>query len=118
MRKPTPQTSQQQGHGGETLYSLSPVKSPEPSALGGVSPIWVRLPKPRRQCPFKLSPAEATRFTELHQVVRTGLKKMSRLRLQVAAALLEIRDKKLYRGAYKSFEHFCAIELNLLKAHA
>ena len=43
---------------------------------------------------------------------------MSQLRLEVAAALLEIRDKKLFRGRYKNFEEFCDAELNIQKAYA
>ena len=66
----------------------------------------------------ELTPTEIKRFDELNKLVSSGLKKMNQLRLQVAAALAEIRDKELYRGKFDSYEAFCFSELKLLKSHA
>src|SRR5438270_1450245 len=57
-----------------------------------------------------LNEAEATRLRELEQQIRDhgyGLVK----------ALMEIRDSRLYREGYATFEEYCAVEWNLSKTH-
>ena len=66
----------------------------------------------------KITPEQSGRFVELSKLVRSGLKKMSKLSLEVADALREIRDQHLYRGEYKNFKAYCAAELGIQKAYA
>jgi hypothetical protein len=51
----------------------------------------------------KLTKVEAQRLNGLEHIIKKGLKAF----IQVADALLEIRDKRLYRKQYKSFEEYC-----------
>ena len=64
------------------------------------------------------SSSKRTRFVALNKVVRTGLKKMTELSLEVARALQEIRDNELYVGTHKNFREYCRAELQLLKSQA
>lgn len=56
---------------------------------------------------LELSESEQARLGELEQTVRVGLKTF----VEVGAALLEIRDQRLYRAGYASFEEYCRQEL-------
>lgn len=56
----------------------------------------------------ELTEPEQERLTELEQTVRAGLKTF----VEVGTALLEIRDQRLYRAGYGSFEEYCKQELN------
>ena len=58
------------------------------------------------------------RFVELTKVVRSGLKKMNQLSLEVARALQEVRDDELYLGTHKNFREYCRAELQLFKSQA
>jgi hypothetical protein len=58
--------------------------------------------------PATLSETEQARLAELEQTVKAGLKSF----VEVGTALLEIRDQRLYRGAYGSFEAYCQQELH------
>ena len=53
-----------------------------------------------------LSPKERTRFNHLKDEVQDWWKD----RLRVGKALTEIRDSKLYRQEYRTFEDFCDVE--------
>ena len=50
-----------------------------------------------------LSPFEKTRFNELETVIKENFTGF----VAVGNALAEIRDSKLYRQEYKSFEDYC-----------
>jgi len=50
-----------------------------------------------------LTDAEHERVQELEQIVRAGLKTFA----EVGMALLEIRDRRLYRDEHSSFEAYC-----------
>lgn len=58
-----------------------------------------------------LSTTETTRLAELLTIIQNGVR-------DVGEALIEIRDKKLYRAESKSFEEFCAKNLHMGRAHA
>lgn len=53
-------------------------------------------------------------FRRLEQVVEDGLKTF----LEVGSALVEIRDGRLYRGAYPSFDDYCRSRWGMSKTHA
>lgn len=61
-----------------------------------------------------LSDGERLRFEQCREVVRRNLKTC----FEVGAALLEIRESKLYREHWTSFEKFCQAEFNIGKSHA
>lgn len=65
-----------------------------------------------------LTPVQRSRFVTLSKIVRTGLKKMNQLSLEVAMALREIRDEELYLGTHKNFKEYCFSEFHLFKSHA
>ena len=50
-----------------------------------------------------LETIEQTRIFELETIIETGLKTF----VDVGNALAEIRDRKLYRDGYKTFEDYC-----------
>jgi hypothetical protein len=51
----------------------------------------------------QLSSIERTRFCELEGIIQRGLSTF----VEVAQALVEIRDKRLYRQFYPTFEAYC-----------
>ena len=61
-----------------------------------------------------MSAVVATRLAELENVVEHGLATF----LEVGAALLEIRDSRLYLAGHDSFEAYCRDRWNLERAHA
>lgn len=61
-----------------------------------------------------LTVGEQLRFEACREIVRTNLKTC----FDVGAALMEIRDSKLYREHWKSFDEFCKAEFNIQRAHA
>jgi DNA modification methylase len=73
----------------------------------GSGPSSSRLGRGRRvvvcRSQLALDCAERARLTELEQVVERGFETF----LQVGAALLEIRQRKLYREGHETFEDYC-----------
>ncbi len=61
-----------------------------------------------------LSEKEHSRLTALEEVIGHGLETF----LDVGRSLLEIRDKKLYRAAHTTFEHYCRARWQLGRAYA
>jgi hypothetical protein len=57
---------------------------------------------------------ESQRLIELERIVQRGLKTS----LEVAAALVEIREKGLYRLEFKTFKDYCASRWNISEATA
>jgi hypothetical protein len=57
---------------------------------------------------------EVTRFNELEQVISIGLGTF----VQVGAALLEIRDSRLYRGTHGTFEEYCQDRWDIARNYA
>lgn len=54
------------------------------------------------------------RFEELKRIVRSGLQTA----FEVGAALLEIRESKLYRQEFDTFEEFCESEFKIVRQRA
>lgn len=61
-----------------------------------------------------LADAEKTRLSELEVVVERGLAKF----VEVGAALIEIRDSKLYRAEHRTFEAYCVARFGMKKSQA
>src|SRR5258708_38433372 len=61
-----------------------------------------------------LSPEETEQLAKYEGTIRQGLKVF----WQVGLALLAIRDSKLYRAEFKSFEAYCAARWDMGKSHA
>lgn len=61
-----------------------------------------------------LSPDERTARQSLETRIERGL----RLHLEAARALREIRDRRLYRDEYPTFEHYCAARWQIARSHA
>ncbi len=61
-----------------------------------------------------LSVAEAQRLTELEQTIERGQKTF----VEVGLALAEIRDLKLYKSEYRTFELYCRAKWGWTKQHA
>lgn len=64
--------------------------------------------------PEHLTPAENGRLAVLEARIRCGLNQF----LEVGAALLEIRDQRLYREQYHSFESYLEQHWNISRSHA
>ena len=58
--------------------------------------------------------AESQRLTQLETDIGEGLKTF----MKVGTALLEIRDARLYRQDYNTFEEYCQERWNLSKTHS
>lgn len=61
-----------------------------------------------------LSDGERLEFNQCRETVRANIKTC----FQVGAALMRIRDGKLYRDHWKTFEAFCEAEFSIKRAHA
>lgn len=61
-----------------------------------------------------LADAERSRLSELEVVVERGLAKF----VEVGAALIEIRDAKLYRAEHRTFEAYCVARFGMKKSQA
>lgn len=61
-----------------------------------------------------LSDGERLRFEQCRTLIRNNLKTC----FEVGAALAEIRDSRLYREHWDSFEKFCKAEFSIGKSHA
>lgn len=61
-----------------------------------------------------LTTGEATQLAELETVIERGLKTF----VEVGNALLEIRDKRLYRAEYATFEAYCRQRWGLRQSRA
>jgi len=61
-----------------------------------------------------LGHTEEDRLSDLEARIAAGLKTF----LEVGAALVEIRDARLYRGAYKTFEAYCRDRWGIGRRHA
>jgi N6-adenosine-specific RNA methylase IME4 len=61
-----------------------------------------------------LSPVEQVRLDTLEAVVEGGLKVF----FEVGTALLEIRDSRLYRQSYDTFEAYCRVRWNIKRQRA
>jgi hypothetical protein len=60
-----------------------------------------------------LSSVEAKRLGELEKIIEAG----QRMFIKVGTALAEIRDARLYRPKYKTFEEYCQKNWNLNRSH-
>lgn len=61
-----------------------------------------------------LTTTETTRLTELETAIETGLQTFT----EVGNALLEIRDSRLYREKFSTFEKYCRTKWSMSKRHA
>lgn len=61
-----------------------------------------------------LAPAEARRLGELERVVDAGIETF----LQVATALLEVKESRLYRGTHSTFDTYVKDRFGFGRAHA
>jgi hypothetical protein len=61
-----------------------------------------------------LSTSERSRLTELESIIKKGLP----IFLETGRALLEIRDRRLYRGDYPTFEKYCSEKLGMSRSRA
>ncbi len=64
--------------------------------------------------PAALSEAESAKLSRLEAVIETGLVEFKR----VGLALLEIRDSRLYRAEFGTFEEYCRERWGMSKTHA
>lgn len=62
----------------------------------------------------EITDSELTRLAECEAVIERGLKTF----VDVGNALLEIRDSRLYRKEYSTFEDYCRARWNMQRAHA
>ncbi len=62
----------------------------------------------------KLTPRESTEFKRLHKVVVAGLAKIEEL----GSALMTIKEKRLYRARYATFQEYCDAVLSITRQHA
>lgn len=62
----------------------------------------------------ELSLSEAQQLTSLEAIIETGLQTF----VDVGQALLEIRNRRLYRGQYGNFEEYCRERWGFRRAHA
>lgn len=62
----------------------------------------------------ELTVVESAKFGNLELVIETGIKSF----LDVGRALLEIRDQRLYRKDYQTFEAYCQKRWDMSRAHA
>ncbi len=62
----------------------------------------------------KLSAQEQAELANVEATIRAGLATF----IEVGKALVWIRDTKLYRGEFKTFEAYCAARWNIKKAYA
>lgn len=63
---------------------------------------------------YELTQKEESRFNELRVIVKSGLE----IAFQSGVALAEIRDSKLYRKEFKTFEEFCRSEFKIARRRA
>ena len=61
-----------------------------------------------------ISLAESKRLIELEKVIEVGQKAF----IEVGTALAEIRDARLYKADYKTFENYCVSKWGFKRAHA
>lgn len=61
-----------------------------------------------------LSKTESGELTKLESIIETGLKTF----VEVGSALLKIRDSRLYRATYRTFEDYCRERWGISKTHA
>jgi DNA adenine methylase len=73
-----------------------------------------RTSKPVEPSSPSLSPGERTARQTLESRIERGL----RHHLEAAQALREIRDSRLYRDEYPSFEDYCAARWQIARSHA
>jgi phage N-6-adenine-methyltransferase len=64
--------------------------------------------------PPELTVTECDRLTALEQTIERGLQTF----VDVGTALLEIKDSKLYRGDYGTFEDYCRQRWNMSRSYA
>jgi hypothetical protein len=65
------------------------------------------------ESPATLNPTEQARLSELETTIATGLSTF----VEVGAALLAIRQERLYRAAYRDFESYCRERWNFSSHH-
>lgn len=61
-----------------------------------------------------ISLTESARLVELEEVIEKGIGTF----IKVGEALSEIRDKRLYRVGFETFEEYCRVEWEMSKAYA
>jgi hypothetical protein len=61
-----------------------------------------------------LTPSEVDEFASLEQIIGEGIETVRK----VGAALRTIRDKRLYRVEFKTFEDYCQARWGITKTHA
>jgi len=60
------------------------------------------------------TPDESRRLIELEKIIEAGRQTF----VDVGTALAEIRDSRIYKTAYASFDEYCAKKWNLTRQHA
>jgi hypothetical protein len=68
----------------------------------------------RLEAGYGLAPADRAALTRCETIIRGGLETW----YQVGTALMEIRDSRLYAGAYKTFEAYCRDRWGITHRHA
>lgn len=63
---------------------------------------------------MELTPPETTRLAELEAVIKDGLMTF----IDVGASLLEIRNSRLYRHEYSTFEQYCREKWQMTRRYA
>jgi phage N-6-adenine-methyltransferase len=66
------------------------------------------------RAPAELELADRVRLETLERVIERGLATF----VEVGEALIEIRDRRLYRDSHASFEHYCLDRWGFRRAHA
>lgn len=61
-----------------------------------------------------MSSREAKELKRLEDIIATGLRTF----IEVGVALVEIRESRLYRGQYESFDDYCRERWGMSKTHA
>jgi hypothetical protein len=89
------------------------LRSPKTGGDGSSKPdnavaVPVAKPKPA------LTPSQQAEFERLDKVIKSGWKTF----LEVGTALTQVRDQKLYRDKYGSFEAYCRVELGFSRPYA
>jgi len=92
--------------------------NPPPGSPEGQEPAGNKAPqgdgKPNNEITNKLSDLEARSFAECEAIISKGWESV----LDVGRALTTIRDQRLYREAYATFELYCREKLEYSKTHA
>jgi len=65
-----------------------------------------------------LTTNERKKFEELETEIKNGLINIANNQFAIGSALIEIRDSRLYRQSFPTFEDYCRKRLGMSKTHA